>query len=271
MPIAGIDTVPNHRADLNVHTMFEDCLLESSGRPRKRSFWTTAASFALQFLIVGLLFLVPLFYTKTLSTPEEVTTLVYAPPPPPAAAPHRVTVAPVKVQKTPDPDTARLRTPTAIPKQVITPKTEEAPPPVAGAVGGVVGEIPGGVPGGVLGGVLGGTGTGPAVPKPPEPEPDSPQKIRVSSGVAQGNLIRDVRPQYPPLARQARIQGVVVLLAVIGKDGSVQDVHVKSGSPLLAQAAMEAVKQWRYRPYLLNGQPVEVDTQININFTLAGG
>ena len=98
-----------------------------------------------------------------------------------------------------------------------------------------------------------------------------PQKIRVSSGVAQGNLIHDVRPQYPPLARQAHIQGMVVLLAVIGKDGSVRDLHVKSGSPLLAQAALDAVKQWRYKPYFLNGEPVEVDTQININFTLAGG
>jgi len=82
-------------------------------------------------------------------------------------------------------------------------------------------------------------------------------------------LIHDVKPQYPPQARQARIEGTVVLLAVIGKDGSVRDVQVKSGSPLLAQAAIEAVKQWRYKPYLLNGQPVEVDTQITINFTLA--
>ncbi|MGA2991597.1 MAG: TonB family protein [Candidatus Korobacteraceae bacterium] len=249
--------------------MFEDCLLESGGKPRKRSLWTTAVSFALQSLAVGLLFLVPLFYTNTLPR-QEVTTLVYAPPPPPppAAAPRR-SIAPVKPQRKPDPDTARLRTPTAIPKEIITPKEPEAPPPAAPASGGVVGGVTRGVPGGVLGGVLG--GTGPALPKIAEPQPPPPQKIRVSSGVAQGNLIHDVRPQYPPLARQARIQGIVVLLAVIGKDGSVRDLHVKSGSPLLAQAAMDAVKQWRYRPYLLNGQPVEVDTQININFTLAGG
>jgi protein TonB len=116
--------------------------------------------------------------------------------------------------------------------------------------------------------VLGGTG---AMPKPAVPEPVAPQKVRVSSGVAEGNLIHDVKPQYPALARQARIQGTVVLLAVIGKDGSVQNLHVKSGPPMLAQAAMDAVKQWRYRPYYLNGQPVEVDTQVNINFTLAGG
>lgn len=268
MPSTGIDVASPRRDDLDVPSMFEDSLIESGGRRRKRSFWTTAVSFALQSLAVGLLFLVPLFYTKTLPK-LELTTLVYAPPPPPppAAAPRR-SVAPVKPQKTPEPDTARLRTPTVIPKQIAPPKDEQAPLPTVGAAaGGVVG----GVTGGVLGGVLGGTGTGPAMPKLAEPEPAPPQKIRVSSGVAQGNLIRDVRPQYPPIARQARIQGIVVLLAVIGKDGSVRDLHVKSGSPLLAQAAVDAVKQWRYKPYFLNGEPVEVDTLININFTLAGG
>lgn len=96
------------------------------------------------------------------------------------------------------------------------------------------------------------------------------QKVRVSSGVAQGLLIRQVRPQYPPLARQARIQGTVILQAVIGKDGLVQDLHVVSGHPLLTNAAIDAVKQWLYRPYYLNGEPVTVDTQINVNFTLTG-
>lgn len=255
--------------------MFENSLLESSGWPQKRSLWTTAASFALQSLGVGLLFLVPLLYTNTLPKPE-VMTLIYAPPPPPPpagiAAPHRVNTTPVKAHTTPEPDTTRLRTPTAIPKEIIMSKEPEAPPPpVTGVVGGVVGGIPGGVPGGVLGGVLGGTGTGPAPPKLVVPELPPPQKVRISSGVAAGNLTYNVRPQYPPLARQAYIQGIVVLLAVIGKDGSVRDLHVKSGSPLLVQAAMDAVKQWRYKPYLLNGEPVEVDTQININFTMSGG
>lgn len=268
MSSATIEGVFPRRDDSEVPSMFEDSLLESGGRRQKRSLWTTAASFALQSLVVGLLFLVPLFYTDTLPKPE-VTTLIYAPPPPPpppAAAPRR-NVAPVKVPKTPE-DT-RLRTPTAIPKEIIIPKEPEAPPPVPGVVGGVVGGVPGGVPGGVLGGVLG--GIGPALPKVAAPPPAPPQKIRVSSGVAEGNLIHDVRPQYPVLARQAHIQGVVVLLAVIGKDGAVQDLHVKSGPPMLAQAAVDAVRQWRYKPYFLNGQPVEVDTQININFTLAGG
>jgi protein TonB len=84
-------------------------------------------------------------------------------------------------------------------------------------------------------------------------------------------LIRQVKPTYPALARSARIQGVVVLQAVISKDGSIENLHLVSGHPMLAPAAIDAVKQWKYKPYFLNGEPVEVETTINVNFTLAGG
>src|SRR5689334_2187857 len=141
-----------------------------------------------------------------------------------------------------------------------------APPPVS-SIGGVVGGVPGGVPGGQMGGVIGGiiSSTPVAVPKVA-----TPQRVRVSQGVSQGLLIHQVKPNYPPLARQARIQGSVVLQAVIAKDGSIQGLHLVSGHPMLAPAAIEAVKQWRYKPYFLNGEPVEVETQITVNFTLAG-
>jgi len=92
-----------------------------------------------------------------------------------------------------------------------------------------------------------------------------------SSGVSSGLLIRKVSPNYPPLARQARIQGTVILQAQISKDGSIQNLQLISGHPMLAPAAIEAVKQWKYKPYLLNGEPVEVETQVQVNFTLAGG
>ena len=95
-----------------------------------------------------------------------------------------------------------------------------------------------------------------------------PSKVRISSGVAQGLLIREIKPSYPTLAVQARVQGSVLLQAVIAKDGTVHDLRVVSGHPLLVKAALDAVRQWRYKPYLLNGQPVEVDTQIVVNFTL---
>jgi protein TonB len=102
----------------------------------------------------------------------------------------------------------------------------------------------------------------------PVPAKVAPQKLRVSSGVAQGQLVHQVSPKYPSQARQAHIQGTVALQAVIGKDGSVQDLRVLSGPPLLVPAAMEAVKEWRYKPFYLNGEPSDADTQINVKFTL---
>ncbi|HZQ19011.1 MAG TPA: energy transducer TonB [Terriglobales bacterium] len=98
----------------------------------------------------------------------------------------------------------------------------------------------------------------------------APRRVRVSQGVMQSMIENKVAPPYPPDAKAARIQGAVVLKAIIGKDGTVQELSVISGHPLLAPAALEAVKQWKYRPTLLNGSPVEVDTQVTINFTLAG-
>jgi protein TonB len=99
----------------------------------------------------------------------------------------------------------------------------------------------------------------------------TPQRIRVSQGVTQGMIIRKIQPAYPPLARQARIQGPVVLQAEIGKDGSITNLRLISGHPMLAPAAIEAIKQWKYKPYILNGEPVEVETTITFNFTLSGG
>jgi protein TonB len=174
----------------------------------------------------------------------------------------------VKIVKprTTDLDNGQLRTPTAIPKKVAMIKEDE-PPPSTG-VAGVVGGVPGGVPGGAMGGVLGGIiSNAPAV----VPKAATPQRVRVSQGVSQGLLVHQVKPAYPPLARQARIQGTVVLQAVISKDGSIANLHLISGHPMLAPAAIDAVKQWKYKPYFLNGEPVEVETTINVNFTLAGG
>lgn len=95
-----------------------------------------------------------------------------------------------------------------------------------------------------------------------------PARVRVSQAVTQSMAISKVPPIYPPDARAARIQGSVVIAAIIGKDGNVQSERLISGHPMLAPAALDAVKQWKYRPYLLNGQPVEVDTQMTVNFTL---
>lgn len=246
--------------------MFEDSLIESAGtRGGKRRGATTLFSFILQGLLIGVLILIPLIYTEALPKQQLMTFLV-APPPPPPPPPPPAAQPVVKVQKIiSEMDQGELRTPTKIPEKVKMIKEEETPP--AAAIGGVVGGVPGGVPGGQMGGVIGGiiSSTPVAVPKVA-----TPQRVRVSQGVSQGLLIHQVKPTYPPLARQARIQGAVVLQALIAKDGTIQNLHVVSGHPMLAPAAVEAVKQWRYKPYFLNGEPVEVETQITVNFTLSG-
>jgi protein TonB len=95
-----------------------------------------------------------------------------------------------------------------------------------------------------------------------------PQRIRISQGVTRGLLVHRVEPSYPPLARAARIQGEVVLSAVISINGDIQNLQLVSGHPMLVPAAITAVRQWRYKPYLLNGQPVEVETTITVIFSL---
>jgi protein TonB len=171
-------------------------------------------------------------------------------------------------------DAGKLMQPKAIPKEITMIKEEELP--AASGVQGVVGGVPGGVPGGVAGGVIGGIiGSVPTAAPPPPPPPKveapklTPQRIRVGGNVQAAMAIRAPKPSYPPLAKQARIQGVVRLNAVIGKDGTIQDLKAASGHPLLVPAALEAVRQWLYKPTLLNGEPVEVVTVIDVNFTLS--
>ena len=246
--------------------MFEDSLIESGGRLKTQRGRTSAVAFVLEVMIIGVMVLIPLIFTEALPKGQMMFLLVAPPPPPPPPPPAAAVVQHVKVVQT-DIVNGELRTPTKIPKQIKMIQEDEAPPPSM-ASAGVVGGVPGGVPGGSMGGVIGSvlSSTPVAVPKIA-----TPQRVRVSSGVSTGLLIRKVPPTYPPLARQARIQGVVILQAQISKEGNIQNLQLISGHPMLAPAAIEAVKQWKYKPYLLNGEPVEVDTQVQVNFTLAGG
>jgi protein TonB len=244
--------------------MFEDSLIESGNRfMAKRRMSTTILSFFGQFLLIGILILIPLIYTDALPKSMTMTFLVAPPPPPPPPPPP---AAPVKVVKmVSEVVNGQLRTPTKIPQKVQMIKEEEAPPDLGGGVpGGVPGGIPGGSAGGVIGGILSST-------RVDVPKVATPQRVRVSSGVSTGLLIRKVSPTYPQLAKQARIQGQVVLQAEISKDGTITNLQLISGHPMLAPAAIEAVKQWRYKPYLLNGEPVAVETQVIVNFSLSGG
>jgi protein TonB len=242
--------------------MFEDSLIESGGRLKTKRGRTTTVAFILEAMVVMVMILVPLIFTEALPRTQLMTLLVAPPPPPPPPPPPAPAVRAPKVIQT-DIVNGELRTPTAIPKRVQMIKEDEAPPPVMSAAG-VVGGIPGtGQMGGVIGGIVNTANL--SVPKMA-----APVRIRVSQGVSQGLLIRKVQPVYPALARQARIQGVVVLQAQISKEGNIENLTLVSGHPMLAPAAFDAVKQWKYRPYLLNGEPVEVETQVQVNFTLSG-
>src|SRR5258708_5501576 len=241
--------------------MFEDSLLESGGRLKTKRGRTTTVAIFLEIIAIGIMVLLPLIFTEALPKQMTMSFLVAPPPPPPPPPPA---AAPVKIVKQIQTDIVNgaLRTPTKIPQKIQMIKEEEAPPAMASS--GVVGGVPGGIPGGQMGGVI-------SSPPVAVPKVATPQRVRVSAGVTSGLKVKDVKPVYPPLARQARIQGQVVLHAQISKDGVIEGLTLVSGHPMLAPAAIDAVKQWRYKPYLLNGEPVEVDTEVMVNFTLSGG
>lgn len=236
--------------------MFEDSLMESGGRIKTNQKWTGLISTLVQLGLVGFLVLLPLIFTEALPKGQLTTWLVAPPPPPPPPPPAAPQIQ--HVQKVSEIVDGSLRAPTKIPKQVKMIEEDAAPPPSSGVMGGVVGGVPGGSSGGVIGGIIGSAA--------PPPKVATPQKLRVSSGVAEGLKIHDVTPTYPQMARIAHIQGDVLLQATISKTGVIENLHGVSGHPILIQAAMDAVKQWKYKPYILNGEPVEVETTIKVQF-----
>ncbi len=251
-------------APVQARPLFADSLLQYQGQ-KGRQTWATVLSFAIQCVMLGILLLIPLYFTQTLPKSQLLTFLI-APPPPPPPPPAAQQIAKVVAQVQTDLMAGgQLRTPTKIPSKVQMIREEEAPPVPTG--GGVVGGVPGGIPGGQLGGVIGGI-VNSSTAYVPKLQPVVPQRVRISQGVTTGLLIHRVEPTYPTIARAARIQGTVELKAVIDKTGGIQDLQLVSGHPMLVPAAIGAVKQWRYRPYLLNGQPVEVETTITVIFSL---
>jgi len=245
--------------------MFADSLLDSTWADRSRRGWTTVASFALQAVAVGGLLLLPLLYTQGLPQLQLISALVAPSPPPgpPPTAAVRNTHPPISNLAS----DGRVIAPSYVPVEIARIDEPIAPPPVN--LGGL--------------GVTGGTGSSAArngvldsigrelasvVPPPPPTPAARPPRL---SRMMEGNLVYRVQPQYPTLARQARVQGVVLLRAVITREGKIANLQVISGHPMLVKAAMDAVLQWRYRPYYLNNEPVEVETQVTVNFTLTGG
>jgi protein TonB len=241
--------------------MFDDLLESTVVKKKTNKSWTVLVSTIVQATILGILILIPLIYTEALPKAMLSTLLIAPPPPPPPPPPPQ----PVKTIVKPVArliQSGKLMQPRAIPKEVAVFKEAELPPDVINNsnTGGVFGGIPGQ-------GIIGGSG-GPALPPPPKAA--APARIKQGGNVTAASIVTQTRPVYPALARQARIQGNVVLHAIIDKDGKVAQLEVMSGHPLLVQAALDAVKQWRYKPTLLNGDPVEVDTTITVTFTMGG-
>jgi|SRR5437016_4083384 len=237
--------------------MFEDSLMESGGKIRTNAKWTTALSTMVQLGIIGVLVLLPLIFTEALPKAQLSSFLMLQPPPPPPPPPPPA--PPHVVRRVSEVVNDTLRTPSKIPKKIEHIVEDEAPPPATSV--GVVGGVAGGTPGGVIGSLV---SSAPPPPPPPKAPPSGPKKV--SSGVMEGNLIKRIDPPYPNMAKIAHIQGDVVLQATISKQGSIENLRGVSGHPILIQAAMEAVRQWRYKPYELNNEPVEVETTVTVRF-----
>lgn len=219
---------------------------------------TMPIAYMFEAVLLGSIIIYPLIYTQALPQAQLMTMLV-APPPPPPPPPPAPPAPKVVIHKVSVEDL--LKAPTVIPKTIQQVRDQPQAPQSAGVVGGVPGGVPGGSMGGVIGGMVG-------APPPPPPKAATPTRIRVGGQVEDSKKIFAPQPEYPQIAKMARVQGLVRLAAVISKGGTIEDLHLISGPPLLVKAAMDAVSRWRYQPTLLNGEPVDVDTEIDVNFTL---
>lgn len=235
----------------------------TSQRRARNSFLSLIA----HVLLVGVGLLIPLYYTESLELRQLQQTWLAAPPPPPPPPPPPAAQrpAPTRPRLVRAALEAKVTLPTTIPKEIAqVDDIAEVEMAALGVAGGVPGGVPGGQMGGVLGGVLGGV---PSVAPPPvATKPRGP--LRVGGEVRRPRLVKRVQPRYPPVARQARIQGEVRIRAIIDTNGRVVQMEVLSGHPLLAQAATNAVQQWIYEPTYLNGEPVPLEFVVTVSFNL---
>jgi len=236
--------------------MFEDSTFESTGKIRTRSRRWMIAALVLNSSILLAFIVIPLIYPEALSR-QSMPFLITVPPPPVSEAPTpphaTVRQASGPAVQMPDP----MAAPRLIPDRImITQGPEPAGPPNIGTLDMNSNGIPDSV------------GNGLAQPPPHVAHLPTPSTMRISTGVAESISLSKAIPVYPVIAKTAGIQGTVVLAATISKAGTVDNLRVVSGPPMLQMAAVDAVKQWRYRPYLLNGEPVAVETTVNVVFTL---
>jgi periplasmic protein TonB len=242
--------------------LFEDLIESDVVAHKTKQSYTLPVSLAIHAIVLLFVIVVPLLTSEELPEPTSAVRAFFvepaAPPPPPPPPPPPAPKAPVTPKVQPKPviqEEPKFRAPVEVPEQI---KPEEGLN--LGVEGGVAGGVEGGVPGGVVGGVVGGL---PDAPPPPT------QAVRVGGQIKEPKKLKNVPPVYPDIAKQARVQGVVILECTISPQGKVTDVKVLRGIPLLDQAAIDAVKQWVYTPTLLNGVPVPVIMTVTVNFKLS--
>ena len=236
--------------------MFADSLCESRWGSHSHRGWITLASLIAQSLAVATLLVLPLLHTERLPQMHSIVEPLLSPTRPATTSETRHST-----NQSSNPVRAVL----VVPRQEIklVPAGSSQPPVDVNHLG-----VPGGTSNHwsenqVLNSIANSASN---FALPPKPTHQTPRVSRMM----EGNLIFRVQPLYPPLAKQARIQGQVILRAAISRNGMIENLQVLSGHPMLVQAAIDAVKQWRYRPYSLNGEPVEVETQVTVNFMLSG-
>ena len=237
--------------------MFEDAMMESGGTIVTRTRYYTLFGALLNVSLLGGLILMPLLHPEALpkNAMSELLIAPAPPPPPPAPAPQTHVTRVI-------PQLSEFAAPRTIP-QLISMTRDISQPPAANPGVENMSASAASSPG--LSDLLGCCGAPPPLVRAPVPT-----RIIVSQGVMTGNILSRPQPTYPAIAKSARIQGTVVLSATISKTGTIENLSVVSGPQMLTQSALDAVRNWRYKPYLLNGEPVEVKTTVSVNFTLGG-
>jgi periplasmic protein TonB len=247
---------------------FVSALLEVPCEYKHRNPLEWILSLVAHVIVIAALIVTPLYFTQSLDLKAFQNTWLVAPapppPPPPPAAPviQRAVKSVARLM-----EDGRVTTPTAIPKHVVMFKEAALPPQPEGP--GVIGGVPGGIPGGQAGGVLGGIiGSSRTSALPVAPPPAEKRIVRIGGNLRPPRQVFAPQPEYPVIAKQARIEGTVVIDAVIDEGGNVVQAHVLSGPPLLIPAALDAVVRWKYQPTVLNGEPISVAMHVEVHFVL---
>ena len=251
--------------------MFDTIVNSSSGIPRQR--WTTTAmSASAHVAVLVALVLSTIFATDVLPVPRDVITFVSVAPPPPPPPPPPMVAEPVAPARKPVVTKTAVSRPAPVIARVPVAAPVVAPDTIAPETGleggeferrGIDAGFEDGIPGGIAGGIVGGFESAPPPPPPARVEP-----VRVGGEISAPRLIYRVEPEYPSIAVNAQIEGVVILEATVDHTGAVRDARVLRSRGVLDEPAVNAVEQWRYEPLLLNGRPSPFVLTVTVSFSL---